>query len=147
MKKKLSSTLQFFAIGFLIAFIINAIVSTAQILYAKDFTFVQTLQIFLFTLAKGALIFSLTYLLLYLLTILLRTFNRGRLFWILLIIGMASVVVAYLSVKKDFIPYTDETGTIVAIAAFSILVSLSSQYQQFIHPEGLDKNLLTEENV
>jgi len=144
MKKKLSPTLQFFVIGFLIAVFINAIVSTAQIFYTKDFEFVQVVKTFVFVFIRGVLFFCSIYFVLYLLALLFHRLNRGRLFWILMIVGILSTVVTYMLFRKIFLPFTNETRTITAIAAFSVMVSLASQYQQFIHPEGLDKSLLTE---
>src|SRR5437868_13845960 len=129
MKKRLSLTVQFIINCFLIAVLINAVVSTAHIIKDKDLTFFGTLQVFLLMLSTSALFFSAVWILLYLLG-LLAGMGREKTFWFLMVVGITITVIAYRIFKEIFYKYTTSVY-IAGIAAFSIMVSLASQYQLF----------------
>jgi len=137
MKNKLPLTVQFIINCFLVAVFINAVVSTAHIIKDKGFTFFESVQIFLFTLSTSALFFAAIFLLLYWLG-LLAGMRRKKTFWLLMTVGITITIVAYRIFKEIFYKYT-EPGYIAAIGAFSIMVSLASQYQ-FFHRVGQDSN-------
>jgi hypothetical protein len=56
--------------------------------------------------------------------------GREKTFWLLMIAGITITVIAYTIFKEIFYKYA-EPQYIASIAAFSIMVSLSSQYQLF----------------
>jgi hypothetical protein len=129
MKKKLPLIVQFIINCFLIAVFVNTIVSTAHIIKDKNFTLLESIQVFLFTLSTSALFFAAVSILLYLLG-LLGGMGREKTFWLLMIAGITITVIAYTIFKEIFYKYA-EPQYIASIAAFSIMVSLSSQYQLF----------------
>ncbi len=57
-----------------------------------------------------------------------------------MIVGITMTIVAYIMFKESFYKYTNESGSIAAIAAFSIMISLASQYQFFHSGEHGNKN-------
>jgi hypothetical protein len=135
MKNKLSLTVQFIINCFLIAVFINAVVSAAHIIKEKGLTFFESVQVFLFTLSTSVLFFAAICLLLYLLS-LFAGMGREKTFWLLMTAGITITVIACRIFKEIFYNYT-EPGYIAAISAFSIMVSLTSQYQ-FFHRVGAD---------
>ncbi len=139
MKKKSPITLQFIFNCFSLAVLVNSVVSTTQILHTKHFSLVESIQIFLFTLGMSALFFAAICIVLYLLC-LLAGMGREKTFWLLMIVGITMTIVAYIMFKESFYKYTNESGSIAAIAAFSIMISLASQYQFFHSGEHGNKN-------
>ena len=138
MKNKFPLTLQFITKCFLIVVFINTVVSTAHIVKEKDLSFFESVQVFLFTLTTSALFFAAICLLLYLI-VLLSGMGSEKTFWLLMTVGIAITVLAYRIFKEVFYKYT-EPGYIAAIGAFSIMVSLASQYQFFHRVEPHNKS-------
>ena len=138
MKSKLSLTVLFIINCFLIAVSINTVVSTAHIIKEKGLTFFESVQVFLFTLSTSVLFFAAICLLLYLLS-LFAGMGREKTFWLLMMVGITITVVAYRIFKEIFYKYA-EPGYIAGIAAFSIMVSLASQYQLFHSVEPDNKS-------
>ncbi len=134
MKKKLSLAVRFIIICFLIAVFVNTLVFTAHILKGKDLTFMQAIQVFLFGLSMSALFFGAICILLFLLC-LIAGMGLEKTFWLVMAVGIFATVVAHIIFKEVFYKYTNEPGYIAAIAAFAIMVSLSSQYQLFHNAE------------
>ena len=133
MQNKLPLTVQFIINCFLIAVFVNAVVSAAHIIKDKDLTFFASVQVFLFTLGTSAIFFAVICLVLYLLGLIARM-GREKTFWLLMTVGITITVLAYLIFKEIFYKYA-EPGYIAGIGAFSIMVSLASQYQFF---QGLE---------
>jgi hypothetical protein len=135
---KLPLSVQFIINCFLVAVFVNAVVSAAHIIKDKDLTFLTSVQVFLFTLITSALFFAAIWLLLYLLG-LVAGMGREKTFWLLMIVGITITIVAYRVFKEIFYKYA-EPGYIAGIGAFSIMVSLASQYQLFYRIEPDNKN-------
>ena len=135
---KLPLAVRFIINCFLIAVLVNAVVSAAHIIKDKDLTFFTSVQVFLFTLITSALFFAAICLLLYLLGV-IAGIGREKTFWLLMIVGITITVVAYRIFKEIFYKYA-EPGYIAGIAAFSIMVSLASQYQLFHSVEPDNKS-------
>jgi hypothetical protein len=143
MKNRLPLTLQFIINCFVIAVFINAIVSTAQVMKEKDLTFFASVPIFLFMLSTSALFFAVVSIFLYLVG-LLAGMGREKTFWLLMTTGIIITVVAYRIFKEIFYNYA-EPGYIAGIGAFSIMVSLASQYQLFHGIEPVNKKPVVSE--
>ncbi len=135
---KLSIPLQFIIKTFLIAVFVNAIVSTAHILTDKDFSYLESIQIGLFTLAKSFIFFAPVYVLLFLVIGLFKRGSREQTFWIIILTGIITVVAIFTLYNQVFVKYSNSPETFAAIAAFSILVSLSSQYDLFMNSKTVD---------
>jgi hypothetical protein len=130
MKMKLPVALQFILNSFLIAVLVNTVVDVAHILTEKELAFSESIKVIIFSLSISTLCFIIISTLLYLLCRITGT-GREETFWLLMIVGITLTIVAYTMFKKQFHFYTKQPGYIVAIAAFSIMVSLASQYQFF----------------
>lgn|GEM_PF-4185946 len=132
MSNKKSQTLQFVFNCFFLAVLINSVVATAQILHEKDFQFFQEIQIFLLCAGISAVVFAAACLLLYLIC---RVTGMGseRTFWFLITLAIIAAAVLAGFFKSEFYQYTNEHNYFYfgAISAFSIMVSLASQYQFF----------------
>lgn len=137
MSKKFPLSVQFIFNCFLVAVFVNTVVDAAHILTAKEFTFSQSIQIILFSLEISAICFTGVLVLLYSVCLIAKM-GRESTFWLLMIIGIIVTVVVYSLLKRQFHQYNDQPTYIVAIAGFSIMVSIASQYQLFHHNDKVN---------
>lgn len=135
MKKRLHTKFQFILNCFLIAVIMNTIVSSAHLLTGKTFSFSGTTQLLLFSLGVYAIFYAIVFFVVYLIANVSAGLEREKSFWLLMLTGVVSTVIVFLAFKHVFDKYTDNPGVLAAIGSFSIMVSLASQYQYFIHPQ------------
>jgi hypothetical protein len=75
-----------------------------------------------------------------LIIVLLAGPGREKTFWLLMIIGLPAISLAYINFDSLFIKYTNQTGAMAAIGTFALMVSLASQYQ-FFHKYEFAKGL------
>ncbi len=132
MLRKLSVPLQLVVKIFLIAFSVNAIVTTFHLVHNKDFSFFIIFQIFFYSLGISALFFTPVCLVFFLLAS-RSTTKRGKIFWIILWVGIVLTFLIYTIFRDVFLKYTNSPETLATIALFSILVSVSSQYEFFVY--------------
>jgi hypothetical protein len=121
----------FINIFFLSVFLNTGVVSP-HILTAREFSFADSLYIIGLTAILSAAIFAITIVVLYVFAMLLSKMKRRRAFWFLMLIGIATAVAADAFINFPLAKYNDQTGWIALIAAFSVMVSMSYEYQVFI---------------
>ena len=125
---------------FVIAVILNTTVVSPHILTAQDphllvpegFSFTDSLYIIALTTDLGAIIFAITCAAIYITSIALAKMKPVNSFWLVMIVGIVVSIVADEFINTPLSKYNDQTNWISMIAVFSVLVSLSSQYQAFI---------------
>ena len=135
MKKKSFLTFKFVLYSFLVALIVNTTVVSAHLLSSREFTFNESLIVIFFSLGISALFFAVVCAGLYFISFIFSNMHREKIFWILMLIGIIVTVTTFMTFDGLFDQYTDKPGTIAAIAAFAIMVSLASQYQFFVDPD------------
>src|SRR5215813_10259956 len=135
MKTRSLHALQFAFRCYLIAVVINSVVSATDILHEKDYTFSYFMQVVFVTTSLSFLFFAIICTFIYLIC---RIGGMGRegIFWLLMSISIVASFFLYFEYKAVFHSYTNQPTYIAAIAAFSIMVSLSSQYQFFYGVES-----------
>src|SRR4051812_47002989 len=106
MKKNFPLSLYFIFNCFLVAVLMNSVVSAFHIQHDKDLTFLQSIQVFLFTLGTSILFFAAVCILLYLIS-LLAGMGREKTFWLLMVVGLTATIVAYRIFKDIFYKYTE----------------------------------------
>lgn len=131
-----NSTFRFILYTFFVAVFLNTCVTAAHILTATEphllvpeFSFQDSLYIIALTLGLGIAIFAITCTVLYISSMALSNMNKVKQFWILIIIGVIVSIIADHFINIPLAKYNDQTNWIALIAAFSIMVSLSSNYQ------------------
>lgn len=135
MKKNLQIALN----TFWISVMLNTAVVTPHILTAKEFEFNESVKIFAFTLGISIAIFVVSGIVVYIFASLFAKMNSDKSFWGLMIIGIATAVLSDHLFSTTLAKYNDQTGWISAIAGFSIMCALASQYQLFLG-ESTDEN-------
>lgn len=126
--KKLSLTTKFLLNSFCTAVLINTIVISAHILTAKDYSYSESLNVIFCSLAISVALFAVVCIALALISMVLKHAGKEKRFWILMIIGIvASTVIA--KFVHFFEYFKGQPVTIASISAFSILVSLTAQYE------------------
>ena len=131
MLNKISLPLQFVLKIFFIATMVNTIVTSAHILTDKDFTYFRIFHVIMHALSVSALFFATVALLIFLPAAQYMKMNRRKLFWIIMGIGILATVAMFTFFRKVFASEVESPEILAAIATFSILVSISSQYQFF----------------
>jgi len=127
-----SMPLKFALITFLIAVIVNSIVMAAHILADTDFSFMDIVSTFLFSLQMSALLFVPVCIVVFILACFYKKSHREKLYWLILGSGIAVTVVIYSLFRELFANYSTSPEIFAAIATFSILVSISSLYPLFM---------------
>jgi len=127
--KKMPLTAQFLLNSFFTAIAINTIVISAHILTARDFSYSESLNIVLISLGVSAALFAIVCIALSLIATFLKKTGKEKRFWILMVIGIAGTAILFLGFDQLFANYSDEPGIIAPISAFSMLVSLTAQYE------------------
>lgn len=125
---------------FIIAVLLNTTVVSAHILTAVEphllvpngFSFTDSLYIIALTIGLSFIIFAITCAVIYITSLAVSNMNSVNAFWLVVIIGIIVSIVADKFISTPLAKYNDQTNWISMIAAFSILVALSSQYQVFI---------------
>ncbi|CAN5570067.1 hypothetical protein BH10BAC2_BH10BAC2_27940 [soil metagenome] len=117
---------------FWISVMLNTAVVTPHILSAKEFELNQSVSIFLLTAGISVAIFAASSVVVYIFTSLFAKMNREKSFWILMIVGIATAVLSDHLFSNSLAKYNNQTGWISAIAGFSIMCALASQYQLFL---------------
>ena len=117
---------------FFLSVFLNTGVVAPHILAAREFLFADSLYIIGLTAILSAAIFAITMIVLYIFAMLFSKMKRRRFFWLQMLIGMATAVAADAFINVPLAKYNDQTGWIAVIAAFSVMVSMSYQYQVFI---------------
>lgn len=125
---------------FIIAVILNTTVVSAHILTAQEphllvqggFSFTDSLYIIALTTGLGALIFAITCVAIYITSLATIKIKPVNAFWLVMIVGILVSIVADEFINTPLAKYNDQKNWISMIAVFSVLVSLSSQYQAFI---------------
>ena len=138
MKKKVLN--RFILANFIISVVLNTAVVSPHIITATEphllvpdgFSFTGSLYIIALSAGLSIAIFAITSVVLYVSTMALSGMRRTRSFWFLVLIGMVASVVADKFINVPLAKYNDQTNWISMIAAFSVLVGLSSQYQLYI---------------
>lgn len=130
MKKNMP--LQFAVRTFFIAVIVNSIVSAAHILTDTGFSFSDIVYTFIFSLEMSALLFVPVSIVVFILAGFYRKAHREKLYWLIIGSGIAVTVIIYSLFRELFAGYSESPEIFAAIATFSILVSLSSQYPFFM---------------
>jgi hypothetical protein len=130
MSKKAHRIFAFIFSCYLIALTVNTVVTTAQILHDKDFEFSQEIQIFLLSAGMSAVVFAGVFIILYIIC-LSGGMGLEKIFWVLMISGTIVATGLGLLFENEFHRYTIDTGYFAAISAFSVMVSLASEYQFF----------------
>lgn len=125
---------------FWISVMLNTAVVTPHILTAKEFEFNESVSIFILTVGISIAIFVASSIVIYIFTSLFAKMNRDKSFWGLMIIGIATAVLSDHLFSNALAKYNDQTGWISAIAGFSIMCALASQYQLFLGEESTDEN-------
>jgi hypothetical protein len=125
---------------FIIAVLLNTTVVSAHILTAVEphllvpngFSFTDSLYIIALTVGLSLIIFAITCAVIYFTSLLVSNVNSVSSFWLVVTIGIIVSIVVDKLISTPLAKYNDQTNWISMIAAFSILVALSSQYQVFI---------------
>lgn len=128
MKKNLQLTLN----TFWISAMLNTAVVTPHILTAKEFELNESVSIFLLVAGISVSIFAASSVVVYVFASLFAKMNREKSFWILMLIGIAIAVLSDHIFSNSLAKYNNQTGWISAIAGFSIMCALASQYQLFL---------------
>lgn len=124
---------------FLVATFVNATVSSAHILADTDYTFEKVLKTFLFTLEMSAWLFVPTCVVIFIFASLYKKIHRAGIFWLMLFGGIGITVLFYSIFREVFANYSSSPEIFAAIATFSILVSVTAQYDFFIHYQQIPK--------
>jgi hypothetical protein len=138
MKKSILPTLMIRV--FIIAVLLNTTVVSAHILTAVEphllvpegFSFTDSLYIIALTVGLSLVIFAITCAVIYITSLLVSNMKSVNSFWLVVTVGIIVSVVADKLISTPLAKYNDQINWISMIAAFSILVALSSQYQVFI---------------
>jgi len=125
---------------FIIAVLLNTAVVSAHILTAQEphllvpdgFSFTDSLYIIALTAGLSLIIFAITCVVIYITSMLVSKMKSVNSFWLVMTVGIIVSVIADKFINTPLAKYNDQTNWISMIAAFSILVALSSQYQVFI---------------
>jgi len=136
MRKRLPVNIQLVLYTFCISVILNTAVVTPHILTVKKFELNESISIFLLTVAISIAIFALASIVVYILISLFAKMNREKLFWGLMITGITTAVFSGNIFSNFLAKYNDQSEWIPAIAGFSIMCALTSQYQLFMGPEN-----------
>lgn len=124
--------------SYIIAVIVNGLVSGAHLVNGKGVgdnffytfdTYIFMAKVYAYCLMVSAIFFAGIYFIIYLMALLYDRMNREKLFWMIFAVGLALTVLVYSLFREVWHIYTSDMETLAAIASFSILVSLSSQYQ------------------
>lgn len=149
MTKKTSMPREFALKSYIIAVIVNGLVSGAHLVNGKGVgenffytfdTYVFMAKVYGYCLMVSTIFFAGIYFIIYLMALLYDRMNREKLFWLIFAVGLSLTVAVYSLFREVWHIYTTDMEVLAAIAAFSILVSLSSQYQllkDFVHGEEL----------
>jgi hypothetical protein len=145
---KKNSLTRFILVGFLISVFLNTSVVSPHILTAVEphllvpngFSFIDSLYIIVLSAGLSILIFAITFSLLYITAKIFSRMPKTKSFWLLMVIGLIVAVIADKFINIPLAKYNDQTDWISMIAAFSVLVSMSSQYLFFIN-DGAENNL------
>jgi hypothetical protein len=132
MKKKYAATFKLIANIFLISFFLNTAVVVPHILTAREFSFNESINILFLTAGLGIAIFSVVSIVLFIFILLFSKMKRTKAFWLLMIIAIAASIYSDKFINAPLAKYNEQTGWIAMIAAFSVMVSLSFQYQLFL---------------
>lgn len=132
MRENLPLNIRFAFNIFWISVMLNTAVVTPHILTAKEFEPGESVTIFLLIAGISVAIFIATAIVVYVLTLLVAKMNREKSFWILMIIGITTAVIADHLFSNSLAKYNEQTGWISAIAGFSVMCALASQYQLFL---------------
>lgn len=127
--KKLSLTTKFLLNSFCTAVLINTIVISAHILTANDYSHLESLNVILSSLTVSAALFAIVCIALALISMVLKKTGKEKRFWVLMLIGIAVTALLFFEADKLYVTYSDEPVMIASISAFSILVSLTAQYE------------------
>ena len=139
---------RFILIGFLISVFLNTSVVSPHILTAvqphllvpNGFSFVDSLYVIVLSAGLSILIFAVTFSILYVTAKIFSGMPKTKSFWLLMVIGLIVAVVADKFINTPLAKYNDQTDWISMIAAFSVFVSMSSQYLFFIN-DGTENNI------
>lgn len=131
--KKLSMPLRISIYIFLVAVLVNATVATAHILANTDYTLSIVSKTFWFTLEMSACLFVPTSIFIFLVASFYKKTHRTALFWLMLFGGIGVTVLFYTIFRDVFAKYSPTPEIFAAIATFAILVSVSAQYNLFLH--------------
>jgi len=115
--------------------VINTVVISAHILTANDYDFLDSVSVVFHSLAISAAFFVAVCVALLFTTIILKKTSKEKTFWMLMIVGITVTVLLFMESGRLYAGFNDEPVMIASISAFSILVSLTAQYE-----------LLTDEN-
>ncbi|MBG9377836.1 hypothetical protein I5907_16470 [Panacibacter sp. DH6] len=134
-----NAAFRFILYTFFVAVFLNTCVTSSHILTATaphllvpEFSTTESLYIIGLTIVLGIAIFAITCAALYVCALATANMAKTKQFWLLVIAGVIISVVADHFINIPLAKYNDQTNWIALIAAFSILVSLSSQYQFLI---------------
>lgn len=149
MLKKAKMPKEFAIRSYILAVIVNGLVSGAHLVNGKGVgenffytfdTYIFMAKVYGYCLMVSAIFFAGIYFIIYLMALLYDRMSREKLFWMILSVGIALTVLVYSLFREVWHIYTTDMEILAAIASFSILVSLSSQYQllkSYIHGEEL----------
>ncbi|QEC66279.1 hypothetical protein FRZ67_02765 [Panacibacter ginsenosidivorans] len=150
---KKNSLTRFILAGFLISVFSNTAVVSPHILTAVEphllvpngFSFIDSLYIILLSAGLSILIFAITFSIIYIVAKIFAGMQKNKSFWLLMIIGIIVAVIADKFINTPLAKYNDQTDWISMIAAFSVLISMSSQYLFFIN-DGTENNIIDSVN-
>ncbi len=131
--KKVSMPLRMSVYIFLVAVLVNATVATAHILADTDYTFSSVINAFLFTMEMSAWLFVPTCVIIFIIASMYKKANRAHIFWALFFTGIGVTVIFYSLFREVFARYSSSPEVFAAIATFSILVSVSAQFDRFMN--------------
>lgn len=131
--KKLSMPLRISIYIFLVAVLVNATVATAHILADTDYTIPIILKTFWFTLEMSAWLFVPTSIFIFIIASFYKKTHRTALFWLMLFGGIGVTVLLYSIFRDVFAQYSPTPEIFASIATFAILVSVTAQYNLFLH--------------
>ena len=131
-----NSLFRFILYTFFVAVFLNTCVTSSHILTATaphllvpEFAIPDYFYIIGLTTVLGIIIFAITCAALYISALATANMPKTKQFWLLVIVGVIVSVIADHFINIPLAKYNNQTNWIALIAAFSILVSLSSQYQ------------------
>ena len=132
---KFSATIRVLIYTFLIAIVINPIVISSHILTERKFDFTTSLNIILLSLGVSIAFFACICVLLFFVSVLFRKKTKGGRYWMMMLFAIIATTLLFIEFDNIFASYNDKPAMIAAISIFSIMVSLSSQYELFIDSE------------
>ncbi len=117
---------------FLVAAACNAVIALTVVHYDTENSFSDLPGNFLFIAAVSLACFFPVCLLIFLVSWFAGKTHPETLFWINMAIALVATTLLFTEAKQFFLEYGEWTNVFTVIGIFSILVSITSQYQLFI---------------